>query len=125
MDAGDADAQTTVAALRSLMRQFVRERDWERFHSPKNLTMALAREAGELMEPFQWLDAAGCEALLKDAPRREAVEDELADVLLYALAFANAANMDVSAAVMRKLEKNAAKYPISRAYGRATKYNEL
>lgn len=119
------DNQVTVGELRRKMAEFVRERDWEQFHNAKNLAMALASEAGELLEPFLWLEAKELDATLAEPAKRKAIEDELADVFLYGLAFANATQIDISAAIERKMAQNAEKYPIERAKGRADKYTEL
>ena len=83
------DATTTVAELRERVLAFVRERDWEQFHSPKNLSMALAAESGELMEHFLWADSAASAGVARDPKRRGKIEDEVADVVIYALEFAN------------------------------------
>ncbi|HNQ23336.1 MAG TPA: nucleotide pyrophosphohydrolase [Phycisphaerae bacterium] len=112
------DAQTTVAQLRQLVACFVAERDWEQFHDPKNISMALAVEAAELMEHFQWLrsDQLG---LLRDDPKEmEAIGEELADVLAFVLAFANRMEIDLAAALSRKMERNARKYPAQEYRGR-------
>ena len=90
------DAETTVANLRELVARFVAERDWKQFHTPKNLAMALAIEAAELMEHFQWLDQAESRDLAGDDAKRNAAGEELADVLCYALAMANELGLDVS-----------------------------
>ena len=103
------DSQTTVEQLRELIRQFVEERDWQQFHSPKNLSMALAIEAAELMEHFQWIDVAASRNLAKDADKLAAVGEELADVLSYTLALANSLGIDLSDAVNAKMVKNASK----------------
>jgi dCTP diphosphatase len=103
------DNQTTVAELRQWMRQFVRERDWERFHNAKNLSMSLAIEAGELMEHFQWLTTDEVvDGRTLDVP---AIGEELADVVCYALSLANALEIDISRAVQAKMVKNRIKYP--------------
>lgn len=119
------DAHTTVGELRDQVLAFARAREWEQFHSPKNLSMALAAEAGELMEHFLWTESAASHATVREAPRREAIADELADVVIYALEFANSSGIDVAAAVAAKLAKNDAKYPVAKARGRAVKYTEL
>ena len=119
--AGSTDRDTTLAELKAAVQQFVRERDWERFHSPKNLSMALAAEAGELMEHFLWDES---QASLARA-RTEPVADELADILVYAIEFANIAGIDLAAAIEAKMRKNALKYPVDKARGKALKYTEL
>ncbi len=112
------DQTTKVADLRELVRRFVAERDWEQFHAPKNLSMSLAIEAAELMEHFQWIDAAESRRVGDDPAKLAAIRDELADVLCYALALANALNLDLSQAVRDKMVKNAAKYPADKSRGR-------
>jgi len=120
-----SDARTTVSELKSSVLAFVRARDWEQFHSPKNLSMALAAEAGELMEHFLWSDSAASSELMRDPERRVRIQDELADVVIYALEFANVSGLDLAAAIESKLEKNAAKYPVEKARGNARKYTDL
>jgi NTP pyrophosphatase (non-canonical NTP hydrolase) len=112
------DGATTVAQLRALLCQFVAEREWEPFHSPKNLAMSLAIEAAELMEHFQWITIDESRAVVGDAAKREAAGEELADVLAYVLAMANALDLDLSTALREKLIKNAQKYPVERSRGR-------
>lgn len=115
------DAQITLQQLKSRMAEFVHERDWEQFHVPKNLSMALAVEASELMELFQWADAQESWEILRT--QREKVEQELADVLAYTLSFANACDIDLADAFMRKLVLNAQKYPVEKAKGKSDKYH--
>ena len=110
------DAKTTVAELRARVLAFVHERDWEQFHSPKNLSMALAAESGELMEHFLWSDSP---------EKRPAIEAEIADVVIYALEFANICGIDLAAAIETKMAANAKKYPVEKARGRSDKYTEL
>lgn len=119
--AATADEKTTLAELKTAVTEFVRERDWERFHSPKNLSMALAAEAGELMEHFLWQNLEES----SDTARREEVADELADIVIYAIEFANIAEIDLSTAIAAKMKKNAMKYPVEKARGKALKYTDL
>ena len=120
------DAKTTVGEIKARVLAFARERDWEQFHAPKNLSMALAAEAGELMEHFLWdTPEASRTKVAGDAAHREKIEDELADVIIYALEFANMTGIDVAAAIERKMAQNAAKYPVDKAKGRSAKYTEL
>lgn len=110
-----------IEALQRKLSEFAAERDWDRFHSPKNLAMALAAEAGEVLELFQWLSEPESAAL---APaQRTAVAHELADVLIYLLRLADRLDIDLDAAVVRKMEINAEKYPVALAKGNATKYS--
>jgi NTP pyrophosphatase (non-canonical NTP hydrolase) len=127
MDASaPSDHDTRLADLKRRVLTFAHERDWEQFHSPKNLSMALAAEAAELMENFLWMspeESRGAASLA--AKRREAIEDEIADVVIYALQFANQTGIDVATAVAAKMAKNAQKYPVEKARGRSDKYTEL
>ena len=119
--ASKGDDATTLAELKDAVQEFARERDWERFHSPKNLSMALAAEAGELMEHFLWDDD---EASHRRA-EREAVADELADIIIYAIEFSNITGIDLASAIRHKMDKNAAKYPVEKSRGSSRKYTEL
>jgi len=120
-----SDRATTVAELRARVLAFVRERDWEQFHAPKNLSMALAAETGELMEHFLWMSPEQSRTVVQDAAKRHKIEEEIADVVIYALEFANMTGIDVAAAIERKLAVNAKKYPVEKARGRSDKYTEL
>lgn len=119
------DATATVAELRARVLAFVRERDWEQFHSPKNLSMALAAEAGELMEHFLWSESAASLDVARDPKKRPRIEEEIADVVIYALEFANIAGIDLAGAIEAKLAVNARKYPVEKARGRSDKYTDL
>ena len=120
-----SDSTTTLADLKARVLAFVRERDWEQFHSPKNLSMALAAEAGELMEHFLWATPEASRTIAADGVKRGKIADELADVVIYALEFANMGGIDLAKAIEAKLAKNALKYPVEKAKGRADKYTEL
>jgi NTP pyrophosphatase (non-canonical NTP hydrolase) len=119
------DSAVTLAELKSRILDFVRARDWEQFHAPKNLSMALAAEAAELMEHFLWTGPEESRARAQDPARRARIAEELADIVIYALEFANATGLDVAAAIEAKMELNAGKYPVDKARGRAEKYTEL
>ncbi len=112
-----------LGTLQAQLREFVSERDWDQFHTPKNLAMALVAEAGELVEHFQWLTPEQS-AQLPDHTRAE-VELEVADVLLYLLRLCDKLEIDPIAAGAKKLELNAEKYPVAKARGKATKYDKL
>jgi NTP pyrophosphatase (non-canonical NTP hydrolase) len=116
-----ADVRTTVSDLREAMRRFVAERDWDQFHSPKNLAMGLAIEAAELMEHFQWVDAEASRQVGRDPVKRVGIGEEMADVACYLFALANALDLDLSDAVIDKLQKNAQKYPAEEFRGKYTK----
>ena len=109
---GMADATTTVADLKARVRAFSLARDWDPFHSPKNLVMALACEVGELIEPFRWLtEAESRDRVVNDAAFREAVADELADVACLVAQVSIHTGIDLSDAVAAKMAKNEVKYP--------------
>lgn len=112
------DSRTTIEELRGVVRQFVEEREWGQFHTPKNLSMSLAIEAAELMEHFQWIDAAESRRVSEDPAKLSQVRDEVADVLCYLLALANELKFDLSTAVRDKMVKNAVKYPAEQSRGR-------
>ena len=120
-----ADETTTVAEIKARVLDFAQERDWEQFHAPKNLSMALAAEAGELMEHFLWATSEDSREVMNDPKKREEIEEELSDVIIYALEFANMTGVDVAAAIERKRAANAVKYPVEKAKGRSVKYDEL
>jgi len=103
------DSVTTVDALRQVMREFVAERQWEKFHNAKNLSMSLAIEAGELMEHFQWLTTE--QVVAGEGFELAEVAEELADVTCYALSLANALGLDLSTSIANKMVKNRIKYP--------------
>lgn len=113
----------SLLMLREALRAFAAERDWERFHTPKNLAMALAGEAGEVIEHFQWLTPEASAAL--SAEHREEVALELADVLLYLVRLADVLGIDLADAARRKLAINATRYPVEKARGRHEKYDKL
>ena len=100
-----------ITAIQTTLRKFTQDRDWEQYHTPKNLSMALAVEAAELVEIFQWMTPDESVAV-KDAPDlKHDVEEEIADVINYVLRIAEVLNIDVERAVLNKMDKNAVKYP--------------
>jgi NTP pyrophosphatase (non-canonical NTP hydrolase) len=112
-----------LSLLREKIDEFVRDRDWAKFHSPKNLTMALTVEAAELMEVFQWMDGRDGMETLSDK-QRQAVEHEVADVFIYLLRFCSVTGIDPLAAAEKKLRHNAEKYPAELVRGKSGKYTE-
>ena len=113
-----SDQTTTVEQLRAMVRRFVAERDWQQFHSPKNLSMAMSIEVAELMEHFQWLTTEKSRSIGDDPERLLGVQEELADVVCYALALANELDIDLSDAMQSKMRKNEQKYPVETYRGR-------
>ncbi len=116
----DAFAELRAAAIR-----FRDERDWEQYHNAKDLALGLSIEAAELCELFLWMPSKDAETALQDASFRQRFAEELADIQIYLLYLAHAANLDIASCVHRKLEINAVKYPIEKAKGRSTKYTDL
>lgn len=118
-----ADSTTTLNDLKAKMAAFVKERDWEKFHSPKNLSMSIAIEAAELMEHFQWCDV---ETSKKDLDLNfQEVQHEIADIFCYLLSLCNLYDIDISQAVTKKLALTAAKYPAEKVHGSYEKYKKL
>jgi NTP pyrophosphatase (non-canonical NTP hydrolase) len=111
-----------LKALRDDLREFAAQRDWDKFHSPKNLASALAVEAAELLEPFQWLTEEQSRSL--DEKRRAAAAEELADVQIYLIRLADKLNIDLLQAVRAKMVRNAEKYPVESFKGSARKYSD-
>jgi dCTP diphosphatase len=118
MSNGNSDDVTTVAQLKSLVEAFVAERDWAQFHSPKNLAMAIGVEAGELMNLFRWHSEQDSIRIMEKGEVRQAAGDELADVVICALSFANRTGIDIAREVENKIVKNSKKYPVDQYKGR-------
>jgi len=121
---GERAAEADVLReLRDALRRFAAERDWDQFHSPKNLAIALSVEAGELLERFQWLTEPESQSL--SPADRARVEQELADVLLYLIRLADKLDVDLAEAAREKMKINVEKYPVEKARGKSKKYTEL
>ena len=112
-------------ALKAHLRQFVHERDWEQFHTPRNLILALVGEVGELAELFQWLSDEQASAAMDNPETATRIREELADVLSYVLRLSDILEIDLGKALREKIRLNAKKYPIRHARGKATKYSDL
>ncbi|MEM5367244.1 nucleotide pyrophosphohydrolase [Paraburkholderia azotifigens] len=118
----EKERSSDLIAVRDLLRQFVSERDWSRFHSPKNLATALSVEASELLEPFQWLQSGEKSELADD--KLTAIRHEMADVLAYLVMLADRLDVDLYEAVLEKIELNRKKYPAEKVRGDSRKYSE-
>ena len=117
-----------VKSIIKSLREFANQRDWNQFHTPKNLSIALSVEASELLEQFQWLteeESIQLKSAEADPIKRLAIAEEVADILLYAMRFADIMNIDLNQIIQHKLKKNAEKYPIEKSRGLATKYSDL
>lgn len=112
-----------IAALQRQLRQFADERDWQQFHSPKNLAIALSVEAAELLERFQWLTEEESRCLAESDKAMQAVREEIADVMIYLLRLSDILGVDLAQSIRDKMQRNAEKYPVALAKGNATKYN--
>ncbi len=129
----EGDSNDSISCFREQLRQFANDRDWNQFHTPKNLSMALTGEVGELMELMQWrtdeeiLRCAGVSdgGSAKDPVLAEALGDEVADVFLYLLRLSDILGLDIGRCASEKIRKNALKYPVDLAKGNAKKYAEL
>jgi dCTP diphosphatase len=114
-----------ITQLAAELRQFAQARDWDQFHTPKNLAISLTVEAAELLELFQWSKGSSSWVDLEDPKLRARASQELADVLLYLVRFADLAGIDLEKAAEEKLVLNAAKYPVEKCRGSDRKYDEL
>lgn len=112
------DRETSLQQLKDVLTEFVDQRDWSQFHSPKNLSMSLAIEAAELMEHFQWITIEESRELVDDPEKRAAAAEELADVFSYTLALANVLGIDLTQTYLDKMQKNREKYPADAFRGR-------
>ncbi len=117
------DNTTTLETLKIQLKKFVDERDWNQFHSPKNMSMGIAIEAAELMEHFLWSDAAQSFEVLEK--KRQEIEHEVADIAVFVLMFCAENNIDLSTAIEQKMALNAEKYSVEKSKGKSTKYTEL
>jgi dCTP diphosphatase len=114
-----------ISRLQDAITRFAAERDWHQFHDPKNLSMAIAVEAGELMDHFRWTRNDDSIKVLDDARTRAEVESEAADVMILLLEFATVCGIDITTAVERKMARNAERYPVDLSKGRAVKHDRL
>jgi len=115
-------SETYLSELQTRLRQFARDRDWEQFHAPKNLAMALAVEAGELMEHYQWLSEEQSEQL--EPEKLQTVGFEVADVFIFTVRLADRMGIDLADLVEKKIKLNEKKYPVDKVRGSAKKYTE-
>lgn len=121
-DVKKAELRSDLLELRKLIREFVDERDWDKFHTPKNLATALSVEASELLEPFQWLNSGDKSEL--DETKQTAIRHEMADVLVYLVRLADKLDVDLFQAVLEKMTLNREKYPADKVRGDSRKYSE-
>lgn len=122
---GTPEQLVDVASLAAALQRFADDRDWQQFHSPKNLLMALTGEVGELCEIFQWMSEADSTVAAKRPETAQAVKDELADVLMYLVRLTSVLGVDLNEAVTNKLALNGQKYPVDKAKSTSKKYDQL
>ena len=118
-------AKSDISRMQDAITRFAAERDWHQFHDPKNLSMAIAVEAGELMDHFRWVRNQDALKVFDDPRTRSEIESEAADVMILLLEFATVSGIDITAAVERKMERNAERYPVHLARGSAVKHDRL
>jgi len=112
------DAVVSIGNLREKVARFIRKREWEQFHSPKNLSMSIGIEAAELMEIFQWMDVEEARAQSLVPEMRRKIEEEIADIAIYVLSLCNTLGMDLSSCIMKKIDKNRKRFPIKKCKGK-------
>ncbi len=119
------DSKTPVSELKEIVKKFCEERDWDQFHSPKDLAIGLVTESSELLEIFRFKSNEEIKSYLDDSVKREQINDEVSDIFYFVLRFAQLYKLDLVSELNKKLAKNAIKYPVARAKGSNKKYNEL
>ena len=119
------DQETNIHELKEKIQKFCEDRDWDQFHSAKELTIALIIETAELLEHFRWKSEKEVKEMFENKAKREDIEDEMADVLYFLIRLAQRYNIDLSEVLDRKMNKNEQKYPVEKARGSNKKYNEL
>jgi len=119
------DKETTIEELKKLIVKFRDDRDWKKYHKPKDLAVSISIEAAELLEQFQWKTDEEINEMLKDKKRFDKISEELADIIDYCLSFSDIAEIDISEALKKKIEENKKKYPVEKIKGNYKKYNEL
>jgi NTP pyrophosphatase (non-canonical NTP hydrolase) len=113
-----------IKEIRNKLRKFAKDRNWDQFHSPKNLSMAVAAEAAELLEIFQWLTEEQSREIINNEKEMSLIKEEIADVVIYLVRLADKLNVDIEKAVLEKIALNEKKYPVKLAKDNATKYNK-
>tara|TARA_X000000368_G_C23027208_1_gene710789 strand:+ start:45 stop:392 length:348 start_codon:yes stop_codon:yes gene_type:complete len=113
-----------IKEIQARLDKFAKDRDWDQFHSPKNLTMALSVEVAELVEIFQWSNSGGLEEI-KDLGTRKKIEEEIADIFIYLIKISGKLNVDLTKIINEKIDKNEKKYPVDKSYGTSKKSTEL
>lgn len=113
------DSETTINEIKKLIKEFISEREWEKYHNPKNIAESICIESSELLELFQWRNTEESEKLIKNDKFKEKVSEEIADIIIFSLSMAIRANFDVTKAIIKKLKINKEKYPVEKYKGKA------
>jgi NTP pyrophosphatase (non-canonical NTP hydrolase) len=116
------DNRTTIEEIKLTIKEFIDERDWDQFHNPKDVAIGIVTEAGELLDHFRFKTNEEITEMLKNAKKKEEIEDELADVMFFCADFARVAGIDISNALKRKMDKSEKKYPKDKVKGKNHKY---
>jgi len=119
-----SDQTVTISEMKDRVRKFVEEREWTRYHKPKDIAISISIESSELLECFQWLGDDEIESMIKDHRKLKEIESELADVMIYCLSLSNALGTDLSRDVLEKLKENELKYPLEKTKGFYRKYTK-
>jgi NTP pyrophosphatase (non-canonical NTP hydrolase) len=114
-----------ISELQKKVAQFVKERSWEKFHTPKDVSLAIAVEVAELLEIFQWKTNKEVKKLLKKPHFQKRIQEEIADILIYVMVLSNTLDINLSQVVLQKIKTNKVRYPANKVKGKATKYTEL
>lgn len=121
----DLDKKTNISELKEEVKKFCNKRDWDQFHSPKDLAIAVITESSELLENFRFKSDSECEEMLRDDLKRQNIADELSDVLYFLLRFAQRYDFDLTTEFLRKMKSNEEKYPVEKFWGSNKKYTEV
>jgi len=119
------DKTTNIADIKARITKFIKERDWTKYHNPKDIAISISIEASELLELFQWTKEQDAKEITSNPKKRQNIADELADIIIYCLSLSIAADIDVSQAISEKIDKNIAKYPVDKIKGDYKKYTEI
>jgi NTP pyrophosphatase (non-canonical NTP hydrolase) len=119
------DEKVTIAQLKNEIKNFIEEREWKKYHKPKDLAISISIEAAELLENFQWLTNQEIKQKLKDPEKLGKIKSELADVIVYAFSLSNRLSFDVSEIISGKIKENKKKYPVEKIKGKYKKYTEI
>jgi NTP pyrophosphatase (non-canonical NTP hydrolase) len=119
------DQKITVSELKERVDRFISEREWNKYHKPKDLSISIVLESSELLEHFQWLTDDEIETMLKDSQKLQQIESELADIVIYCLSLSNTLHAGLSDIILRRLREDVARYPIEKSKGFYRKYTDL